>query len=596
MTENKYDDIKYQPVEKRAIDILREYNGNNNFLLVLKNRVAYGETNLGRKISEYVVKNYNKKVIGINKWYDIDAYCGEELQKKFLCVEKPTKIYIQKILSDTDKAIHIWGKIWEDQNMTDMWLPKHSIIKPQVVHEVTFGKDHWLKYERTPFEHQITGVIKLLEHDRFILADDMGLGKTTESIIAALECKAKKILIVCPASLKLNWKKEIELYDRSGAIHIINGSKWISGGKWTIVNYDIIKNFHTVPDKRKKDQLLNTRILDENFDLIIGDEAHYLKNRTAQRTKIFNDFAKSVKRLWLLTGTPVTNRPIDYYNLLNLCQHRLARSWVGYAIRYCAGKQFWGKGGQKVWDTKGVSYLDELHENTQDVILRRRKEDVLDLPEKIIQPIYLPLRHSEAYKQIVGEYQSWAEHQENFNLALHLAQLVKLRQFLAMSKIESTIEIVENAIEEGKKVIIFTNFTEPLHQLHNHFGERSVIHHGPMTKNKRDESIERFQNDPNVQVFIGNILSAGVGITLTAAELVVFNDLSWLPADHLQAQDRAHRIGQKKVVNVYYNIIDETLDLYLFEALMKKMKVIDKVMGDSNVDDNVFKSVIQKLK
>jgi SWI/SNF-related matrix-associated actin-dependent regulator 1 of chromatin subfamily A len=274
----------------------------------------------------------------------------------------------------------------------------------------------------------------------------------------------------------------------------------------------------------------------------------------------------------------------------------LARNWVGFVIRYCAGKQFYGKGGRRIWDTKGASYMDELRENTQDVILRRRKDDVLNLPEKIVQPIYLPLRNKMEYQRIVGEYQSWAEHQKNVNLAMHLAELVKLRQFLAMSKIESTIEIAENAIEEGKKVVIFTNFTEPLLQMFYHFGKQAVIHHGPMTKANREESIERFQNDPDVQVFIGNIVSAGIGITLTAGELVIFNDLSWLPADHLQAQDRCYREGTTKKVNVYYNIIDGSLDLHLYHHLMKKIKIIDQVMGDSNLDESIFQSVLQKLK
>lgn len=596
MGESEFNSIKYQPIEKRALDILRSYNGNNNFIIILKNRVLRGETLIGKKLSEYVVKNHDKKVLGINKWFDIDLYFSDELQKKFLTAEKPTKIFIKKILADTDKAVHVWGKIWEEQNCVDIWVPKHSIIKQDKINTVSFSDDHWDKYERRPYKHQIEGIIKLLEHDKFILGDDQGVGKTLEAVTAAVESKVKKILIVCPASLKLNWKKEIEMVERSGSINIIDGKKWISGGKWTIINYDILQNFHTVPDKRKKDQKLITNIVDENFDLIIGDEIHKCKNKDAIRTKIFNDISKHVKRLWLLTGTPVTNRPIDFFNLLSLCEHRLAKNWVGYVIRFCAGKQFYGKGGRKVWDTKGHSNLDELHTNTQDIILRRRKEDVLDLPEKIVQPIYQPLQHKQEYEKIVGEYQSWAEHQKNVNLALHLAQLVKLRQFLALSKIDSTIEMAENAIEEGRKVVIFTNFTEPLLLLHNHFGKRSVIHHGPMSKDRREESITSFQNDDNVKVFIGNIMSAGVGITLTAGDFVIFNDLSWLPSDHLQAQDRCFRIGQINKVNVYYNIIDETLDLHLFESLMKKMKNIDLIMGDSNVDEGLFKDVIMKLK
>ena len=595
MSEDNNIEIKYQSIEKRALDILRQYEGNNNFIIILKNKVLRGETMLGRKVSEYVVKNHDKKVIGINKWYGIDGYLGEELQKKFLSIEKPTKIYVQKLLSDTDKAIHIWGKVWEDQNSMDMWIPKHSIIKPKSVNKVSFSDNNWDKYERKPFDYQIEGITKLLEYDRFILADDMGLGKSIQSIIAAIESGVEKILIVCPASLKLNWKKEIEMVDKESKINIIDGSKWISGGKWTIVNYDILKNFHTVPDKRKKDEVLITNIIDEGFDLIIADECHMTKNKDSLRTKTFNDFSTSVKKLWLLTGTPITNRPMDFYNLLSLAQHRIARNWVGFVIRYCAGRQFYGKGGRKIWDTKGSSNLDELREFTTDVILRRRKEEVLDLPEKIIQPLYLPLRKKKEYEQIVGEYISWAEHQKTVNLSLHIAKLVELRKFLAISKIESTIEVAENAIEEGKKVVIFTNFTDPLLMLQNHFGKRCVIHHGPMSKSNREESVTRFQEDRTVDVFIGNIISAGVGLTLTAGEMVIFNDLSWLPADHLQSQDRCHRIGQKNTVNVYYNIVDESLDLYLYEALIKKMKVIDQVMGDSNVDDDLFKTVISKL-
>ena len=129
MSEDNNIEIKYQSIEKRALDILRQYEGNNNFIIILKNKVLRGETMLGRKVSEYVVKNHDKKVIGINKWYGIDGYLGEELQKKFLSIEKPTKIYVQKLLSDTDKAIHIWGKVWE------VWksMRRHTFLNARIL-------------------------------------------------------------------------------------------------------------------------------------------------------------------------------------------------------------------------------------------------------------------------------------------------------------------------------------------------------------------------------------------------------------------------------------------------------------------------------
>jgi SNF2 family DNA or RNA helicase len=185
-------------------------------------------------------------------------------------------------------------------------------------------------------------------------------------------------------------------------------------------------------DKSNELYSKNTRVYDleiegnHNYFVngVLVSNCHFLKQKDALRTKTFNDFSTSVKKLWLLTGTPITNRPMDFYNLLSLAQHRIARNWVGFVIRYCAGRQFFGKGGRKIWDTKGSSNLDELREFTTDVILRRRKEEVLDLPEKIIQPLYLPLRNKREYEQIVGEYRSWAEHQKTVNLSLHIATIL----------------------------------------------------------------------------------------------------------------------------------------------------------------------------
>ena len=172
---------------------------------------------------------------------------------------------------------------------------------------------------RPPLEHQKESIQKLVENKKFILADDMGLGKTTSTIIAALDSGAKKVLIICPATLKINWKREIENYsDKS--IYISEGKNFNGDADFVIINYDIIKNFHTTKKKE------NSQILDSNFDLVIVDEAHYIKNATAQRTKLINDLVKKVDRLWLLTGTPMTSRPMDYFNLLNL----LSKDRTGY--------------------------------------------------------------------------------------------------------------------------------------------------------------------------------------------------------------------------------------------------------------------------
>jgi SWI/SNF-related matrix-associated actin-dependent regulator 1 of chromatin subfamily A len=166
------------------------------------------------------------------------------------------------------------------------------------------------------------------------------------------------------------------------------------------VNYDIIKNFYDIKDKE------NSPIYKANFDLIIIDEAHYLQNTQAQRTKLVNSFAKKANRLWLLTGTPMTSRPINYFNLLNLIESPVAQNWMAYVIRYCEGYQFRVGGNRKIWNTNGASNLEELRDRTSKQVLRRLKQDVLDLPDKIITPVYLRLR-SKLYEELMGDYYNW---------------------------------------------------------------------------------------------------------------------------------------------------------------------------------------------
>ena len=303
----------------------------------------------------------------------------------------------------------------------------------------------------------------------------MGLGKTTSTIIAALEAGAKKVLIICPATLKINWKREIENYsDKS--IYIAESKNFSTESDFVIINYDIIKNFH---DTKKKD---DSQVLAANFDLVIIDEAHYIKNATAQRTKLINDIVKNTERLWLLTGTPMTSRPIDYFNLLSLIESPVAKNWMAYAIRYCSGYQF-NVGGRKVWNVTGASNLEELRDRTLGLTLRRLKENVLDLPDKIITPVYLRLK-SNAYENVMGEYYDWYDKNpdESKSLTVQFSKLTKIRQIIADEKIAQTIELAENIIEQDKKVIVFCNFTDSLNKITEHFGKAAVKLDGSMSK------------------------------------------------------------------------------------------------------------------
>ncbi len=402
---------------------------------------------------------------------------------------------------------------------------------------------------------------------------------TTSTIIAALETGAKKILIICPASLKINWQREIENYsDRP--IYIAEGKKFSSDHDFVIVNYDILKNFHNT--KEKDQSLLNK----SNFDLVILDEAHMISNPQAQRTKIINHFVKDIKRVWLLTGTPMTSRPMNYYNLLNIIESPVAQNWMAYAIRYCQGYQFMA-GKRKVWNVTGSSNLDELRDRTSKQILRRLKEDVLDLPDKIISPIYLRLKSKE-YEELMGDYYEWYNKnpEESSSLTVQFSKLMKVRKVIALEKTKQTIEIIENIIEQGKKVIIFTNFTDSLQVIYNHFQKQAVYLDGSCSKPNRQKSVDEFQNNEKIKVFVGNIKAAGVGLTLTSAEVVIMNDLSFVPAEHSQAEDRAYRYGQKNNVLVYYPLYENTIEGAIYDILNRKKQIIKTVMGDQ-VQENI---------
>jgi SWI/SNF-related matrix-associated actin-dependent regulator 1 of chromatin subfamily A len=318
---------------------------------------------------------------------------------------------------------------------------------------------------------------------------------------------------------------------------------------------------------------------------ILVSNCHVVSNPQAQRTKIINDIATSIERVWLLSGTPMTSRPMNYYNLLNIVGSPVAANWMAYAIRYCNGFQF-SVGKRKVWNVTGASNLDELRERTSTHILRRLKEEVLDLPEKIITPVYLRLK-SKDYEELMGEYFDWYDKnpEESSSLTIQFGKLMKVRKVIAQEKINNTIELAENIIEQGKKVIIFTNFTDTLNQIYNHFGKSAVYLDGSCSKFHRQNAVDEFQTNDKIKVFVGNLKAAGVGITLTSAEAVIMNDLSFVPAEHSQAEDRSHRIGQKNSTSVYYPLFENTIEGAIYDILSRKKKIISTVMGDDMFDE-----------
>ena len=585
-------------IDEKAIDILKVYNGSNDYIQWLSRQLSVSEFVMTRIQSKYVIDNFSSAPAIVNKYVPLHPYSAVGYQQQFKLATIPTHMLIYKVLSRKGDELHIWGAFEETPNYhMSIWANKRSFIKIKNVGELDYSR-----FSRQPKPHQIPGVKALLANDKFILADSMGLGKTATSIMAAVLGGYKKILVVCPASLKLNWKIEIGYYDEVNDVSIIEGSNYNNNSKWTIINYDILKNHHHTPAKGIDiSKLIPSHIDLSKFDLVIADECQKLSNSTSNRTKIFKDFATRIPTRWLLTGTPITNKPMDFFSLLDLCESPLATNWQSFVIRYCKGFQVKNKAtGKSFWKVNGASNLDELRKYTCDLMLRRTKSE-LNLPAKTTKASYIPLADSNGYNQYIDEYDQWVadmkEQEIELPMTAHLAKLTAVRQLLSKDKIQSTITLAEDYIEQGHKVIIFSCFTDTIVTIHEHFKKASVLVNGATNLKNRQAAVDAFQNDDKVTVFCGNIIAAGVGLTLLKGTILIFNDLDYVPANHAQASDRSHRLGQQNEVHVLYQLVVDTIDITMFEMLQKKMDIIGTILGDGVSDDfSVGKEVLKSFK
>lgn len=472
---------------------------------------------------------------------------------------------------------------------------------------------------------------------------------TMAAIVAALEDKYKKILIISPASVKMTWKKELELFVSDDDITIVEGSKW-KEKRFTIINYDILKNFYTVPTEtvQKKEidvddngniinitkmktiksskksiveaAMSNSQIFQSNFDLIIIDEAHRLSNTTSGIYKIVSDLVARSKPLgiYAITGTPITNRPINFYNILKIINAPIASDWNYYVTRYCDAKSFYKKNERnaytalfcksknkkgwnnlsynekceldkylesrckKIWVTNGASHLDELQEVVKPFYLRRLKSDFGKMVKKTIKVLNYELTSSERkeYDTVWDKFLEAKDQvsKKDANLYKSITEGILFRQWLAMAMTSRTIKLAKECIKRGQKVVIICSFDEELQILQQEFSDICVVHNGKMSIKKKEQSVERFQNDDSVKVFIGNIISAGVGITLTSGSVIIFNSITFVPGEMLQAEDRIHRLNQTKDVVVYYQVFTDTYMTKMFEMVHQKNEIINNII------------------
>jgi len=504
-----------------------------------------------------------------------------------LDVEEQLKLYkgdVELLLSLREQAAK--GKL----NITQRILAKQLLDEKATQIQIGTDSINWDKFKRKPLPHHKESISFLKGKQRAILADDMGLGKTYSSIGASTEVGANYKLITCPKHLMINWKREIQFFSNNVTIIKDGKEKW-NPAEYTILNYEKVGKYLE-------------QIREQGFGVIIADEAHVLKNYKTLKSKNFGKLiARSKAHVWLLTGTPIANRPRDYYNLLKICKHPLTveqgrwtptdNAWIRFGKKYCAGK-YTGYG----WDFAGASNVEDLHQQTKEYVLRRTKETHLDLPDKTISPVYLGLENWSDYKVAVKEaYQEKYRASRDVDSSkygsdpLAAEQLVTfsiIRKFLAYEKINdgSTLGLIEDALEEDKKVVVFTNYTGVIDALAEQLGSSCTYIDGRLKDKEKQERVDRFQEDPTCKIIICNYKVGKVGWNLTAGRVSIMNDLDWSPEANMQAQDRTYRIGQLYAVNILYPLYEETMETILYEIIMLKIQIIKHAVDGIPMTDD----------
>lgn len=434
-----------------------------------------------------------------------------------------------------------------------------------------------------PYPYQKVGVEFLMANNgRAIIADSMGLGKTLQALAYIATEKKSKSLIICPASVKWSWESEVKKWTNLKSL-VMDSQNRLTGDDYDaydvfIVNYDIMTKMAAGLSVVK-------------WDCVVCDEFHYIKNNRAQRTKAVKAVAKRSPCLILLSGTPMLSRPVELYNGLNLLKPEIWNNYMDFTKKYCGGHQ-----GYFGWDVRGATNLPELHARISRYFIRRNKEEVLkELPPKQFTdiPVDLPSAIRHEYDLAIADFQRYLKQikkktdKEVFRAmqAEKLVRLSALRQLTTKGKIDHAYNTIQDIIDSGEKVVVFSVYNEPLVQLKQKLGKKAVMLTGSVDSRDRKDIIEKFQDDPQTMVFLGGTKSAGVGITLTAAPNVLFIDYSWVPADHAQAADRIHRIGQKSDhINIYQLYSRNTIDDYMCQLLAGKKEIFDKLIENKDTE------------
>lgn len=477
-------------------------------------------------------------------------------------------------------------------------------------------------------DYQRAAVDWVLRNRCVYIGDEMGTGKTLSALAAIAAANAYPVVVVCPASVKMGWKRQIDKFfpELSDNVYICNGRKpieaWPSEIKIVIINYDILSSW----------QMKLIGLLSASPDsAIIFDEAHFIKNKKSKRTRAALNIAGRRKIRIAMSGTPVTSRPIELMSQLavigRLDDISGGRNWW-FIERYCNPTHN-GYG----YDVRGASNLFELSERLRrhGILIRRRKEDVLtELPPKERISIPLPINNRSEYEKVRDDIRHWVisevssdpeiihnaslltdEQASKYMISEIRSRLVKARAALAIvklnalrrvcmrGKIEAATAWIDDFLTSEEKIVVFCSHREAVDLLCEHFGDRAVSVVGGMGMINRQEAIDRFVSDDDVRIVVANIDAAAEGIDgwQNVCSNVAFLELTWTPTKHHQAEDRCHRSGQTNPVSCYYLMAANTIDEYLARIIDRKRAVVSAIVDGQEIeeDDNILADLLNRL-
>lgn len=457
---------------------------------------------------------------------------------------------------------------------------------------------HGLKIE--PFPYQKQGIAYALQKKRCFFGDQPGLGKTLQAIGTSFIAKTWPVLVICPASLKINWQREWKKFTGKDAIILDDRNK----NNWHryyemgccdvfITNYESLRKFFVEDFAGGVTRSIKLKPVASLFKCVIIDESHRCKSSKTQQSKICYKLCQGKEYRFLLTGTPSINGPGDLIQQLKI-MNRLD-DFGGY-------KSFEANFMQGPRQASNLEMLNWRLWNTG--FFRREKAKVLDqLPDKMRQVVNVDITNRKEYQDAEHDLLSYLAAYENADdeklrraeRGKVMVQMQKLRQIVARGKISAAVEFIQDIIDSGEKLIVFAFLKEVVQEIKKVFPNAVTIV-GDNTSQERQDAVDRFQNDPKCQLIVCNYKSAGVGLTLTASSRVAFVEFPWTFADCEQAEDRAHRIGQKNSVNCYYFLGKNTIDEDIWNLIQTKKDIANDVTGtDDQVPEKTVDAMILKM-